>query len=629
MVNGQTGTPRIPHVNALDGARGLAVAGVLLFHGGHLIGGYLGVDFFFTLSGYLITSLLLAESNRTGSIGLGGFWARRARRLLPALAVLMVGVALYSWAFASPEQLAQIRGDALATLGYVANWHEIFSHQNYFALFSAPSPLNHTWSLAIEEQFYVIWPLLFVGLFTRFKRTTAQAVLVAALVLAAVSSALMIVLYDPANVTRAYFGTDTRAAAILFGAALAAWLTINGPTKKRNARNALEALGVIGAVVLAICWTRLDGQSSTLYRGGFLLCALAATAIIAAAVHPQPGPLSRILSLRPLCLLGLISYAVYLYHWPIDVFLDAHRVGTTGWPLFVIQTAITLALAGASYRIIEQPVRRGALTSIQWRRLTPAIAIALVLLLVAGTDGARTSPASTLGQTAILSAARTRRNAPPGARRILIVGDSVAWAIGPAFEQVHTDPPLAVVDAGIIGCDFPPQITTPPAPTPRGIIERRPCHPRWEARVVDGFRPDVVLWIVSDTANGAPRYHDRVLERCEDPYDSLYEQSLRKEISRLGAHGAQVVITTEAYARILWAANSDRIADCNNQLRRRVADETGAQLVDLFSYICPGGQCRVKQDGVTLRQDGQHYAGPGGKIVASWLLDQVDRTPHR
>src|SRR6476469_8491024 len=145
----------IPHISALDGARGLAVAGVLLFHGGHLIGGYLGVDFFFTLSGFLITSLLLAESNRTGSIGLGGFWARRARRLLPALAVLMVGIVIYCYAFALKDELYRIRGDAFATLGYVANWRQIFSHHDYFELFGSPSPLHHTWSLAIAHPLYV------------------------------------------------------------------------------------------------------------------------------------------------------------------------------------------------------------------------------------------------------------------------------------------------------------------------------------------------------------------------------------------------------------------------------------------------------------------------------------------
>jgi peptidoglycan/LPS O-acetylase OafA/YrhL len=286
----------IPHISALDGARGLAVAGVLLFHGGHLIGGYLGVDFFFTLSGFLITSLLLAESGRTGSVGLGGFWSRRARRLLPALAVLMVAVALYCFAFASTDQLYAIRSDAFATLGYVANWRQVFSHRDYFALFSAPSPLDHTWSLAIEEQFYVIWPLVFVGLLAWRQRAAARAVLVTSLVLAGVSSVLMIALYDPANVSRSYFGTDTRAAAILFGAALAAWLAIHGPTRDRRRRVALEIVGIGSAIGLAVAWTRLDGQSSTPYHGGFLLCGLAATAVIAAAVHPEPGPVSRVLA---------------------------------------------------------------------------------------------------------------------------------------------------------------------------------------------------------------------------------------------------------------------------------------------------------------------------------------------
>src|SRR6478736_573720 len=171
------------HISALDGARGAAVAGVLVFHSGHLLGGYLGVDFFFVLSGFLITSLLLAESTRTGRVGLGGFWARRARRLLPALGVLIAAVVGYCLLFAKPAELTQIRGDAFATLTYVANWRQVFSHQNYFALFNAPSPLQHTWSLAIEEQFYVIWPLVFVALLIRFKRGTPKAVLTVSLAL--------------------------------------------------------------------------------------------------------------------------------------------------------------------------------------------------------------------------------------------------------------------------------------------------------------------------------------------------------------------------------------------------------------------------------------------------------------
>jgi peptidoglycan/LPS O-acetylase OafA/YrhL len=608
----------------------MAVAGVLLFHGGHLIGGYLGVDFFFTLSGFLITSLLLAESSRAGSVGLGGFWARRARRLLPALTVLLIGVALYCVQFAKPSELTQIRGDALATLAYGANWRAVYSHQDYWALFRAPSPLNHTWSLAIEEQFYVIWPLVFVGLLAWWKRAAAKAVLVTSLVLASVSSVLMIVLYDPLNSTRAYYGADTRAAAILFGAALAAWLTIHGPTRTQRARLTLETTGLAGVVVLASAWARLDGQSSTLYRGGFLLSGLAATAVIAAAVHPEPGPIARVLSLRPLCLLGLISYGVYLYHWPIDIVLDQKRLGFGGWPLFLVQTAVTLTVAIASYRIIEQPIRRGALSSVQLRKLTPAIAVALVAVVLVSTRGARsqiTAGPALGGQTAILAAAVARNAAPPGAQRVLIVGNSVAYLLGPAFQQIQTDPPLAAFNAGIPACYFPPDVTAPPLSTSAGSVARTPCDPGWEAIVVDRFRPDVVFWIVSDAAIGGLRYHGRSIKACGEPYDSIYERSLRNQVAILGAFHAKVVITTEAYTRYVAIANSDHVTDCNNRLRRKVAAETGAQLVDLFSYTCPDGQCRVKENGVTLRPDGQHYEGPGGKIVAKWMIDQV-RSSH-
>jgi peptidoglycan/LPS O-acetylase OafA/YrhL len=626
-VEGERRNAAIPHISALDGARGVAVAGVVLFHGGHLTGGYLGVDFFFTLSGFLITSLLLAESGRTGHVGLGGFWARRARRLLPALAVLMVGVALYSRVFASPDQVSQIRGEAFATLGYVANWHEIFSHQNYFALFTSPSPLSHTWSLAIEEQFYLLWPLCFVGLLTRFTRATPKAVLVTALVLAAVSSTLMVVLYDPSNVSRAYYGTDTRAAAILFGAALAAWLAIHGPATKRNARIALEVVGLLGAVVLATAWARLDGQSSGLYRGGFLVCGLAATAVIAAAVHPEPGPVSRMLSLRPLCAIGLISYGVYLYHWPIDVLIDQQRAGFGGWPLFAVQTAVTLTIAVASYRFIEQPIRRGAVSSVQWRKLTPAIVVVLVVALFASTSGSGPNESLFASGHPIEAAAQAYRNAPPGSQRVMIVGDSVADLLGRAFESIHTNPPLAVFDAGVPACIFPPQVTAPAVLTAGESVTRKPCDDSWESGAVARFRPQLVFWIVSDAADGGLLYHGHSVKPCEEPYDSIYAQSLRNEIMILGAHGARVVVTTEAYPRYLGSGNADRASDCDNRLRRTAANNTGVQLVDLFGYICPGGQCRVKQDGVTLRPDGLHYDGPGAEIVASWLIDQV-RSPH-
>jgi peptidoglycan/LPS O-acetylase OafA/YrhL len=623
-VEGQGKPSRIAHVSALDGARGLAVAGVLLYHGNHLRGGYLGVDFFFTLSGFLITSLLLAEASQTGGVGLGGFWARRARRLLPALGVLMVGIAIYCLAFATKDQLAQIRGDAFATLAYIANWHEIFSHQNYFAQFSAPSPLSHTWSLAIEEQFYVIWPLLFVGVLARWKRCAPKAVLVISLALAAVSSVSMILLSGSGNVSRAYFGTDTRAAAILLGAALAAGLRAYGPITKRNARLSLETVAIVSAVGLAIAWARLDGQSSTLYHGGFLLCGLAATAIIAAAVHPTPGPVARALSFEPLCALGLISYGVYLYHWPIDVALNRQQMGFGGWPLFIFQTSVTLVAAVASYRIIEQPIRHGALTSDQLRKLTPTVAVALVALIVGTTAGATASPNNNAMRFPLRAAAKAFDRSPPGARRVMIAGDSVAYFLGSAFEQITPKQPIGVFNAGIQGCTFPQHITRVRYHNAYGTDLNKKafaCDDVWEAAAVGRFRPDLVFWFVSNPGDFV-LYRGTWISTCSSAYASLYERSLEATLKTLASQGAKVVLTTAAYPRYLYA-DEDHQTDCENRFRRVVAAKTGLQLVDLQGYICPGGKCREKQDGVTLRVDGEHFEGAGGRLVASWLLDQV------
>jgi peptidoglycan/LPS O-acetylase OafA/YrhL len=582
----------------------------------------------------LITSLLLAESARSGSVGLGGFWARRARRLLPALVVLMVGVAVYSVVLAKPSELGQIRGDAFSTLFYVANWHQIFAHQSYFALFSAPSPLNHTWSLAIEEQFYVVWPLVFVGLLARFGRATPKAVLATALVFAGVSSVLMVVLYDPVNSNRVYFGTDTRAAAILFGVALAAARAIDWPAIGRGSRRMLEAVGLGGVMVLVVAWTRLDGQSSTLYRGGFLVCGLAATAVIAAAVHPDRGPVAWVLSFKPLCALGLISYGVYLYHWPIDVALDGPRTHIHGWPLFALQTAVTLTIATLSYRLIEQPVRRGNVTTTQLRRFTPAIAITLTAALLITTNGARTTgaAASTPNSANLqaLAAVLAMKSAQPGSRRIMLVGNSVAFDLLRPFRDVRSDPPVAVYGAGVAACAFPPQITaTYRNPATNQQFKAVPCHPSWEVSSLKIFRPAVVFWLMSD-APEPWRYGDRPVRPCAEPYNSIYVRGLRSEVARLETTGATVVITTQAYVRYVVAgggfgarALSDRAVDCNNRLRREVASETGARLVDLFAYVCPHGACRTEQNGVVLRPDGLHYEGRGGEIVARWLLDQV------
>ena len=350
--------PSLGHVPALDGLRGLAVLGVVAFHVGWIDGGYLGVDAFFVLSGFLITSLLLAEHDRRGRIALARFWGRRARRLLPAMLAMVAVVLVWTMA-ADRAQLDAVRGDAVATLLYVANWHEIATTSSYWAIFDAPSPLQHTWSLAIEEQFYLAWPLVVGGVAlvaVRLRRRLAPVLGVVAVGAAAASYALMAALYDEGDASRAYFGTGSRLGAIVLGAALAALLgrRLLQPGPALGDRR-LDVAAMVALAVLAWAWVSVEGTTPWLYRGGFALLGLAVVVVIAAAC--RPGIVATGLAWRPLRALGLISYGLYLWHWVVIAILTEARTGLHGLSLDLVQLVISLAAALASFWFLEQPIR--------------------------------------------------------------------------------------------------------------------------------------------------------------------------------------------------------------------------------------------------------------------------------
>jgi peptidoglycan/LPS O-acetylase OafA/YrhL len=641
------GGAHLPYLPGLDGLRGIAVGGVLLFHGGYLRGGYLGVDLFFVLSGYLITTLLLTETNSTGRVALKNFWARRARRLLPALALMLLGVAIYASLVAQPSDLHEIRIDALATIGYVANWQFVAEHFSYWSLFSAPSPLQHTWSLAIEEQFYLVWPIVvaFVARRVRHRperntarhrreRNAARRILIISVVLAVASGVWAVILYRIAGGNRDYYGTDTRAAAILLGAALAAFIAVRGPAATRRGRVGVEVAGVAGVVFLAVAWSSLAGTSPVLYQGGLFACSLAAVAVIAAATHPTKGPIVKVLQVRPLVLLGMISYGVYLYHWPIFVWLD-RTTKLAGWRLFVIQFAITLAVSVVSFVVVERPIRRGV---IRWPRplvIVPTMAAVVVASLVAVT-AAYVPVSATVNKADSLRALASSLKSPSHAQaRILLVGNSVPFFLArEGFEQLKTQPSLLVLNGAFPICAFPPDATAYRLNQSDGnqyLPLTQPCTQGWSADI-ETFRPDVVIFTMGDLLGELRDANNgQWLRPCSAGFDNWFESALLEAAQVLTRGGAHLVIATSAYSQYYGApTNRWSQTDCMNRVEHEVGakDAKVVSVIDLGHFVCPKlGVCRQTIDGAPMRPDGIHFRDTSARAIAAWMLPQLRAGP--
>ena len=367
------------HRPGLDGLRGLAVAGVLAFHSGFAWaeGGYLGVSAFFTLSGFLIATLLLGEHRSTGSIDLRAFWVRRFRRLLPAALLGVVAATAYVLAFGTGVALDRFGGDAAAAIAYVANWRFVLSELSYAELFTEASPLQHYWSLAIEEQFYLVLPLL-AAVVLRRRRRSAGLTVVALVGLVASIAASLAFASD-----RAYYGTDTRMAELLVGVLLATWHHRRDIDRAIDPRVRAVAGGAAIALMLAM-WATVE-QSSGLLHPWFLVGHAVLTSAVIAAVL-SPTPVAAVLSVPVLARLGRISYGVYVFHWPIFLWLSPDRTGLDGGGvdqalLLGLRLAATLAVAVPSYLVVEQPIRHHGF-HLGGRR-GPAIGVAAAIAVAA------------------------------------------------------------------------------------------------------------------------------------------------------------------------------------------------------------------------------------------------------
>lgn len=646
-------------IPALDGVRAIAVALVLADHGGvpGLPGGFLGVDVFFVLSGFLITSLLLDETARTGRIGLTGFWARRARRLLPALVVMVLAVVAFRDLFA-PESTAALRDEAVATFFWVSNWAFVAQQTDYFSQGAPPSPLQHTWSLGVEEQYYLLWPLLLTAVLaglaalayrrgvpvsTRMVRTVVFA-LAAFGALGSAAAAILAASDDSLN--RVYFGTDTRVQALLVGAAAAALLVRDwrGMTaglvtlRSRWARWLAWLTPVLGLVVLATA-AHLATGSAAEFRGGLLIVvALAAVLVIAPVALDQTGPVARMLSMGPLVGLGAISYGVYLWHWPIFLVLNGERTGSDGWKLFALRCAATVAVAAVSWWLIEQPIRDWRPTTVPMLRLAAATAataaVVTTTVLPAGVPFPKPGPgplidsAALVGPEVPVAVTRPARQRAPGDVRVAVFGDSIAWTM---MRYLPATPGVDFADFTTIGCGI---ARGGPYTYVGQDLPQKPECDSWPARWAQRIgheKPDVVLlivgrWEVVDRMN-----EGRWTHIGEPGYDAYLRGELTRALDILGSTGAHIVVTTEPYNRRAEKADGSlypedqpaRVDAWNTLLRSVVEPRRNVSVLDLNRKLSPNGYYQTKVDGLRVRSDGVHPTPEAVEWMTPWLVDAV------
>ncbi len=455
---------RLPYLPGLDGLRAIAVIAVMLYHAGigWLPGGFLGVEVFFVISGYLITALLVGEWQRNCALDFRTFWIRRARRLLPALYLLLL-VFLAFAVIRLPDQVARLRGDAIASFFYVLNWFYIVRQQSYFEAIGRPSLFQHLWSLAIEEQFYLFWPpLLALGLRFLSRRRLLTALLMAA----AASSLWMAFLYRPGiDPSRVYYGTDTRASGLLLGSALALGWAPWQPTRWATSKviTWLDRAGIGALLVLLLLFLRVDQSQAFLYRGGFALLGLATAALIAGTIAPGARILPLLLDNRPLRWIGERSYSLYLWHWPIfTVTRPQLDTPLDGIPLLIVRLGLTFLCATLSYTYVERPIRQGALGQL-WARM-------VTLWRAPGRQSLRRIQAwsvgtgATLGVLLALGIAVVGAQAPPpdsdfGTGTIERGPSIVAAAEAPVLPSPAPNVPVAAPPAPPGSC--PPAIRTP------------------------------------------------------------------------------------------------------------------------------------------------------------------------
>jgi peptidoglycan/LPS O-acetylase OafA/YrhL len=635
----------MPYTPGFDGLRGYGLIVILAYHHGveAAKGGIFTVSMFFTLSGYLIATLALAEWAKTDRLSMRKFWERRARRLLPAAFLTVAGVVLLQYFFELGSG-DRFRGDLLGALGYVANWRSATSGTDYAAMFTVESPVQHFWSLAVEEQFYLAFPLLFVGLLALTKgRWRVVGAVCGIATLASFAAAWLTASHEGSNSGLAYYATYTRASEILAGVALA-FLVVTTPVQRflRSGTGivAVRVAGLIGLVGLTWLWTTVGLADPFVFHGATALNATLTCLVILACTSPSLGLVARGLGIWPLCNLGKVSYAVYLFHWPLFLVLDEERTGLGYWPRFALRLGVTVGLAALSYHLFESPFRfkiakrsRPRLAAI----LGAGCALALALVVFVPVHESKTVSFTSSGDEGPIQ--RGEVAAPKGdaalATHVLMLGDSVTWSMLGGFESWnadHEDQQMLVESYRAVGCPL-----GGPAPVnSMDVIEQPTPDCRAFRPMLPGFLENNDFDAIVVVMGGKDLSEREIDGQWRHFGDPVFDEWFRGEVDALAdilaVEGVPVLWTAWPHLQIAaandptskWQDFDDNDPARVDRLNEIVAEEVGDrplfQIADVGDWLReqPGGE-----DSRELRGDGVHFSVEGAERLGAWLVPQI------
>ncbi|GAA3548021.1 membrane protein [Aeromicrobium flavum] len=627
---------RLPYRPALDGLRAVAILGVLVFHLDEnlLPGGWLGVDLFFVLSGFLITQLLITEQDRWGRISLVRFWGARMRRLLPSLLTVLLAVAVASWIWTVPGRRSAVAWDIVSSLFYVSNWRFMLGDEQYFEELALPSPVRHTWSLSIEEQFYLVFPLLLIAVAVVVRTRRRQAAVFA--LLAVASAGTMASGYvNGAEITDLYYSTFTRGFELLIGVC-AALLLGRSAFAERPASHARDALAWAGLLSVVAAMALLSSDSGVVFTGGLVVVCVSALVAILGAAGGRPGTFTKVLGSPVPRFLGLISYPLYLWHWPIIVFLRPDTTPLDGLALDLVRVGLSVLLAWLTYRYVEAPIRgRRPIFGGSLRGVSRAVTVVAAPLVVAGAvvvahsqplhDDVAAPPASSnqrpLDLTPTPYTAEARRSA-------MLLGNSIPFSL---YRNVATREfrQLSLSESTHFGCDpFELQKVVDGEPTEptRSCTDWRRTWPD----AVEANRPDVLLFFIPQTFVSDLVRDDEVATFGTSRHDEFIRGAL-DEVAAKSRDARSIAVSTLACHHIPYDnPEAQQVSDVRRvrAVNAVVADwaaEKDVPIIDSFATLCPGGTYQPLLGDDPLYEDGLHFTSESAPLVWAWMMPQVLR----